>query len=94
MTMRISEDEPELWRNDALCHGRDTNDFFPDTEKFPVYSAEYKAIVEELRAFCANCPRQQECLEDAMSSSFTVEHGIWAGTTPSQRKKILREIND
>lgn len=37
---------------------------------------------------CAYCPIQQDCLEHALEEQES--HGIWGGTLPRQRLRILR----
>ncbi len=39
-------------------------------------------------AVCRRCKVREACLEDALDGRQ--EHGIWGGTTPGERLKILR----
>ena len=64
------------WRDEAACHGHDTEAFFIDEE-----SGRYtrgQAGVQQRTAFavCASCPVRLDCLHEAVRDKL---HGIWGG---------------
>jgi WhiB family redox-sensing transcriptional regulator len=71
------------WQDDALCAETDPELFFPE-QGSPDPAA---------RRTCRACPVQPECLEYALgfAGDQYLDFGIWAATSASQRKKILRE---
>lgn len=38
------------------------------------------------KALCSGCPVREQCLEFAVHNDIT--HGIWGGTTPSERRRL------
>jgi hypothetical protein len=46
--------------------------------------------IRELRQICAACPVQAECMAHALKHE---NWGIWAGTTPKERRQIRRQNN-
>ena len=79
------------WREYALCRVRDTEDFYTDGEN---RSGEQKRreyqLRKELKEFCAPCPVQDACLSHALQYEH---HGIWAGTTPKERREMRVKLN-
>lgn len=75
------------WIYEALCRGIDTEMFYP--EKGQGSSYESKLILR----MCSQCPVKINCLEVALRSEegHGRGYGIWGGTTPNQRKKILKQ---
>lgn len=72
------------WLQTALplsCHGVDPELFFPDG-----YGLQYKEQIEEAKALCFSCPVRDLCLEWA--APITDLDGIWAGTSPPERRRI------
>lgn len=68
------------WWHSALCvHHRDL-DWFP---------ARGASTVKQ-RAVCDACPVQENCLEDALATPPTRDHGYVGGHTQSQRVKIRK----
>lgn len=67
---------------EAECRNYDPELFFPLGDK------EHGAEVEEAKAVCRSCPISEECLQDNIESPF----GIYGGTTPGQRRVILRRM--
>ncbi len=57
-----------------------TDIFFPEDDNDPDQVAEAKAI-------CATCPRRPDCLDVHLSE----QHGVFGGTTPTERKLIRKE---
>lgn len=73
------------WRENALC--KDNPDFIIDD--FFMVSITKKNIkkVLEINALCRQCPVSAECLHEALMFNYD---GIWAGTTPRQRKVYIQ----
>lgn len=42
---------------------------------------------QHAKVFCLGCPVTAECLENALTGGE--EHGIWGGTTPTERRRII-----
>ncbi|GFP29254.1 WhiB family transcriptional regulator, redox-sensing transcriptional regulator [Candidatus Hakubella thermalkaliphila] len=62
------------WRKRARCIGTDPNTFFNED---PSPALE----------ICEDCEVRTECLEFALQ--YKIDFGVWGGTIPSQRKKLL-----
>lgn len=77
----INIDFPD-WYGDALCAQVDSAIFFP----------EQGGSTAAARAVCAMCPTntQAQCLAFAIDNGEV--EGIWAGTTPNDRRKIRRDL--
>jgi WhiB family redox-sensing transcriptional regulator len=62
-----------------LCTGEDPDLFFPE---------DYRdvKVVEKAKAVCRDCWMQADCLKYALSVPNL--EGIWAATTPSERRKL------
>ena len=67
------------WQDAAACPGIPVEDFFPPT---------YAVIPDEIAEACASCPAWGDCLDWAVENE---PWGIWAGTTPDQRRKLRRK---
>lgn len=78
MTERSTGD----WSLDAACRDTDPELFFPLG-----VTARYKDQYLAARAICLPCPVRQECLAFALAND--VDHGIWAGTTPGERRRLV-----
>lgn len=65
------------WQLDAACNGMDRELFF---------SAERDDLAP-LRAVCASCPVQQDCLDYANEHRLL---GFWGGATETERKRQRR----
>jgi WhiB family transcriptional regulator, redox-sensing transcriptional regulator len=69
------------WRHLALCSGHpERGCWFPDDDGDPV-----KAV-----AICRVCPVRAECLDFAITTGQS--EGVWGGATPSQRRRMAREL--
>jgi len=79
-------ERPE-WFADAQCRGLDPNLFLPVENLQKPAGAR---ILAEAREVCRRCDVQAECLAFALNGR---EVGIWAGTTDSQRRRIVRNPN-
>lgn len=56
-----------------------------DPEVFFPHSTEERRL-EQARNYCRRCPIVRDCLAWALTNAE--EHGVWAGTTPEQRKNL------
>lgn len=76
----IDRTDPAHWSDHGACRTADPAVFFPDlNEPYPV------EVLDAARRYCDHCPVHAQCHEHA------VEHeteGIWAATTPRQRRRI------
>jgi WhiB family redox-sensing transcriptional regulator len=70
------------WFTKAACLGQDTELFYP----IPGTKGAVKQA-EEVKAFCRICDVKNECLEYAIKNEEVF--GIWGGTTPKERSKIM-----
>jgi WhiB family redox-sensing transcriptional regulator len=66
------------WRDHAACRHTPTDSFYPASPE----AAEFAISI------CRRCPVAIECLRTALD--LGEHHGIWGGTTPDQRKNIMR----
>src|SRR5579871_927708 len=71
------------WREAGACLNADPDLFFP----VAVGDAAGQQVSRALR-ICADCPVKQQCLEFAMRTREPA--GIWGGTTPEERVRVLR----
>lgn len=67
----------------GACHGSDVEAYFPN---WGVFDTHNKMAIK----ICGTCEVQAECLEWALHHE---RHGIWGGTTPSQRADIRAKRN-
>jgi WhiB family redox-sensing transcriptional regulator len=70
----------ERWRLRASCRGLDPALFFPGDEEGPG--------AERAQQVCATCPVREQCLQSALAAKE--EYGVWGGTTPRDRRRIVR----
>lgn len=80
MRPRMTMEVPDFG-GQQLCNKVDPELFFPDE------SLEDQRA-HELMPICGACPVRDKCLEWALSHS---EAGIWAATTPAQRRRARRK---
>jgi WhiB family redox-sensing transcriptional regulator len=66
----------------ANCIGVGVEVFYPEEGPGKYDSAGVRKKV------CAFCPIQQDCLDHAVAKRE--EHGIWGGTLPGERQKMIR----
>lgn len=78
---------PQPWMDEAACRTAPRSDFFPpvNLQNGEPYSEAGKAAVERAKAVCAACPVIEQCREYAIYE----QHGVWFGTTPAERRKLL-----
>lgn len=67
-------ERPE-WHRRAACKGMEADLWFP---------VRGDTIPPAVRAVCATCPVQAECLEAGLREKY----GIWSGTSERQRRAI------
>lgn len=60
----------------------DANIFFPESR------AEEQKLLPTVRSICDGCIERKECLEYALDNE--IGHGIWAGFTSEQRRRMLK----
>lgn len=70
------------WTAEANCRGMSPDLFVLDR-------GASMAEVEAARAVCAGCVVRSDCLEYAIKHREKI--GIWGGTTPNERRRIIRE---
>lgn len=71
-------EEPQDWRDFALCRGMDSSIFYPDKGY----------AVEGAKRICAECPVRTACLDDALRRRE--DFGVWGGTSERERRRIMR----
>jgi hypothetical protein len=71
----------DKWRQHAACKGKPLDWFYRVSDGHPYYEA---------RHVCAKCPVQLECLE----ANLKEDHGFFGGTTPKERRRIIRQRRD
>ena len=72
------------WKNDALCKGMFTQDFFPQKDnKFTV--AKTRTLIQ----MCLECPVKVECLYEACMNE---DDGIWGGCSFKERVAWARSL--
>jgi WhiB family redox-sensing transcriptional regulator len=88
------------WRRSAACLGHDISLFFPGSDPSPdpepepaeaeqeLAEADDAARITRAKAVCATCPVRPRCLQHALE--HREQHGIWGGTTETERRRILR----
>jgi WhiB family transcriptional regulator, redox-sensing transcriptional regulator len=74
------------WREAGACLAADPDLFFP----VAVGTAADKETTRALR-ICDGCPVKRQCLDFAMRTGEA--SGIWGGTTPEERVRVLRARN-
>lgn len=68
------------WQREGNCVGvEDPNIFFP----------ERGFSTKEAKAYCADCPVKQQCLDYALMNGE--KFGIWGGHSERERRKIRKE---
>lgn len=65
------------WRSEALC--REDPGAHWDGDLLP-----------SMFEMCMGCPVRAQCLAEALGHEERSDCGVWAGTTPEERRKIRR----
>lgn len=82
MDLEFLRSFPKFPNAECAKDGIDPDLFFPDS------ALQLSQQLPELQRICGNCIHQAECLDYALT--YEIYDGIWAGTTPDQRKKLHR----
>lgn len=69
---------PPSWHRRAACRSTTVDHYSGDADE-----------LEAARANCARCAVVIECLEHALA--VPEAFGVWAGMTPSERRRLARE---
>ena len=69
------------WMGSSACLEIEPELFFPEGKS-------QESWVDEAKAVCRSCLVRTPCLERALRNNE--EHGIFAGTTPDDRRRIVR----
>ena len=76
------------WTSRAACRGHDPELWFSDQA----------ADRTKARRICARCPIAADCLRDALAAegdaSEKTRSGIYAGTTPAERRRLYERHRD
>ena len=78
------------WRNYAACAKMPKAVFF-DYKEQNLPKKDRKGYLQIAMNTCAGCPSRQECYEFAVCNNEP--YGIWAGTTPEERKGMYKEYS-
>jgi WhiB family redox-sensing transcriptional regulator len=73
------------WKWDSACQGMGPEVFYLEQGEKAANSMRLRAA----RQICNGCSVRRECLQYALDNRIGT--GIWAGTTPSQRKRLRSE---
>ena len=92
---RISDSDPEAWRERAACRGVGFNVFFPHKEDESVESRErYEATITEAKSYCAQCWSKKACLDWSIRvlgiGEANDDLGIYGGLTFKERRSLVR----
>jgi WhiB family redox-sensing transcriptional regulator len=71
------------WREIGSCRDSDPNLFYP-LGRGPTARQQ----VEEAKEYCRICPSREPCLAFALDTRQ--ELGVWGGTSPDERRVVLR----
>ena len=71
------------WSREGLCRG------YPQSMFFPVRGASST----DAKAICERCPVRDACLDYALSVGPNLE-GIWADTSPRERRHLGRVVSN
>lgn len=82
----LGEDPIAEWVALGACSDADPELFFPIGR---AGRRDVEATIEAKR-ICNSCPVRRDCLEFAVEENL--DHGVWGGATPSERRYQRREI--
>jgi WhiB family redox-sensing transcriptional regulator len=74
------------WAPLAACAGKDSNIWFPESDRASATEA-----VQKARRICLLCPVRKECLEWAFENVHSTVEGVYGGTTGEEREQALKE---
>ena len=75
------------WTAGASCLGEDPDIWFP-IERRGRPNPDPDSGYGPARAICRGCDVSRECLTYALR--FNIDHGMWGGLTPRERRRIRR----
>jgi WhiB family transcriptional regulator, redox-sensing transcriptional regulator len=78
----------QQWQAKALCRGPQRALFFPPSHF--ERKEEKDSRESHAKELCAGCPVKGSCLEFAMN--IREPHGIWGGTTETERRTMIARI--
>lgn len=85
LDMTLSVDWPPwILKGGNACETASPDLFFP-----PSYGSRFYKQIARAKALCSDCPLRAECLDWATTRPSV--HGIWGGTTPTERRKMRVE---
>jgi WhiB family redox-sensing transcriptional regulator len=73
--------------DEAKCADVEDKDFF-----FPINRAQEAERLHQLKALCASCIHEKECLEYALEKQ--IPYGTWGGKSPTERDAVAAKDND
>lgn len=76
------EDDPEAWKDEALCAEVGGDMFFP----------EKGGSIRDAKKICESCDVRAQCLQYALDNHE--DFGIWGGKSPRQRQKLRAARED
>lgn len=76
----------EHWHDRGKCRTNPEVFYAPDTKDM----AEFHRRNRAAKAICAGCDVRAQCLAYALEAQE--DYGVWGGTTPAERRKILAEM--
>lgn len=85
------QEEDGAWRQAAACRGLPLSIFYEDAWS-DLTQTPREGGLAQARAICASCPVQVQCLAGALARREA--EGVWAGTTPTERKRMVRKRLD
>lgn len=76
------------WYERAACRGVDQSVFFPDVAPGDSSAGPYARA----KTYCAVCPVVQDCLAYVLPFEEITRgrHGCWAGMTPKERDRYVK----
>jgi len=75
-----------FWEDDADCKNYPLETFYGTLEQ-PLTAKEARFA----KRICGACPVLRDCLINALRKGE--EHGVWAGLTAIERRRLLKEAN-
>lgn len=86
-TSRTSRIPEPVWHQYGNCYREGSALFFPDDKE------DARSKTPKAKAVCAaSCPVKDICLQYALETES--QYGVWGGTTRSERKRILKYIEE
>ncbi len=86
----MSVQQLDDWQQRAACRGPNQIIFFPPSRL--ERRSEKRQREQRAKEICAACAVQEPCLAYALS--IREQHGIWGGSTESERREVLVARNN